>query len=147
MDNAVANQRAQLKQYGIDLPIFLTAQNMTEEKFREDMRESVQKNLKNSLVIGKVVEAEKLTVAQEELVREVNYMASSSGGSEETLAAIQSEAGMRMIANNLLTEKVMRRLLAIAKGEAESAENDGDESETTASEEVADAEPITETED
>lgn len=144
LDNAVANQRTQLKQYGIDLPIFLTAQNMTEEQFREDMRESVQKNLKNSLVMGKIVEAEKLTVAQEEIINEANQIVSMSGGAEETLKAIQSDSGMRTIANNLLTEKIVRRLLSIAKGEAEAetdaeADGNGDSVEDTAVETVAES--------
>lgn len=145
LDHAMESQRAQLKRFGIDLPIYLTAQNKTEDELREEMRGTVQKELKKSLVMGKIIENEELRVEMDEIIQEANYLVSTSRDSEEMLRAVQSESGMRAIANNLLTDKARRHLLAIIKGEAEAVAETAEANGDADSETELEAEPAAET--
>ncbi len=119
LDHAVANQEARLKQYGLDLTTFLKSQQKTLETFREELRESVKENLKTSLVLSKIVELEDLAVDNAELSQEADMMVMLSGGSKQAQDTFKSPTGLRVLTNNLLTEKALRRLLAIVKGEAD----------------------------
>ncbi len=147
LDHAMEAQRARLKRFGIDLPIYLTAQNKTEEELREEMRESVRLDLKKSLVMGKIIENEELRVEMDEIIQEANYLVSTSRDSEEMLRAVQTEAGMRTIASSLLTNKATRRLLAIIKGEADAEEEAAEANGDADSETDAEAEPVAEAEE
>ena len=78
----------------------------------------------------------------DELMREAEHMTATSQNPEQMADVVYSENGQRVIANNLLTEKALRRVLAIAKGEAD--QPDAEESaieETAAEDEAAAAEP------
>lgn len=139
LDDTVQREGAALQQYGIDFETLLRLQQKTAEEFREDLRERVQNNLRSALALGKIVELENIKVDTEDVIREAGHMAAISENPEQMADVVYSEQGQRVIANNLLTEKALRRILAIAKGEAEAEET---EEETDASETPqADAEP------
>ncbi len=135
LDDTVKREGNSLQQYGIDFETLLRIQKKTAEEFREELRERVQKNLKTALVLGKIVELEKISVDNDDLLRESEHMMAVSQNPEQMAEVVYSESGQRIIANNLLTEKALRRVLAIAKGEADEPE------ETTAD---AASEPDTE---
>ncbi len=135
LKDAVQRQVSELKRYGIDYETFLKIQKKSAEEFREDLRESVQNNLRNALALGKIVELEKISVDNADIMQEASHVASISENPDRMAEVVYSESGQRVIANNLLTEKALRRLLAIAKGEAEVEETDDD----------AENEPVAET--
>lgn len=142
LDDAVQREGAALQQYGIDFETLLKIQNKTAEEFRNDLRPRVQDNLRSALALGKIVELENISVDNDELMREAEHMTATSQNPEQMADVVYSENGQRVIANNLLTEKALRRVLAIAKGEAD--QPDAEESaveETAAEDEAAAAEP------
>jgi len=154
LDRAVNNQRSQLSRYGLDLETFLKSQQKSMEDFREEQREIVIENIKTTLVLGKIIELEKLIVQDEEILNEVERAIAMSGGSEEAANAFRSPSGMTAVANNLLTEKALRRLLVIAKDEVvaeaqpeASIEEEAEEEADTADIKSTEAEDVEATEE
>jgi len=130
----------QRKQSGLDMDSFLKTQGKTLEELQEEKRETVQKSLKTALVLSKVVELEGLQVDGTEIRQQAEWMVMLSGGSEEAAEAFASPDGLRMLANNILSDKARARLLAIAKGELEEEEEAADaedEAEATSNDDTA----------
>jgi trigger factor len=136
LDHVIQQRERELAQQGLDLQTYLGMQQKTLEEYREELRESVQQNIKTSLVLGKIIELEKLEVDREELTQQAELMVMLSRGTREAQEAFRSPAGLQALANNLLYDKARERLLAIAKGEVEVEEIEG---------KAADAETETET--
>ena len=142
LDNAVEQQKQQASREGMDWQMYLQTQGKEEDEFRESLRAGVQDNLRQSLIMSKIIEQEALEVDPVELQRQAEFMVMLSGGTQEASQAFTSPAGLRMLANNLLVEKANQRLLSIAKGEVEDAETDAqetseEEEETVETEEEA----------
>ena len=134
LDDTMEREGNSLQQYGIDFETLLRIQKKTREEFREELRERVQKNLRTALALGKIVELENISVDSDAIARESEFMTASSQNPEQMAEVVYSPSGQRVIANNLLTEKALRRILAIAKGEADKAEEPAAEAEETESE-------------
>lgn len=128
IDHTLDHRKQDLERQGLDLQTFLQMQQQTEEELREELRGTIQENLKTSLVLGKVIELEKLEVAPDALVRQAELMVAISGGTKEAEQAFKSQAGLSMLANNMLYDRAREHLLRIAKGEIEALEESGDES-------------------
>ena len=138
IDHSLEHRKQDLTRQGLDLQTYLQMQQQTEEELREEIRETVQENLKTSLVLGKVIEVEKLEVDPEALARQAELMVMISGGTREAEQAFKSPAGLNMLANNMLYDRAREHLLSIAKGEIEAVEESLDEAEATSE---ASAEP------
>ncbi len=144
LNDAVQREGSSLQQYGIDFETLLKIQKKTFEEFREDLRERVQKNLQTALALGKIVELENISVDNDDIRRESERMTAASQNPEEMANMVYSESGQRVIANNLLTEKALRRVLEIAKGEADTAEETTTEAESADETDEKVAEPAEE---
>ncbi len=132
LDNAIKNQEFKLEQKGLNLNAMLSAEQKTLEEYREELREQVRENLKTGFALSKLVELEGLQVDGDEITQQAEWMIAMSGGSQEARKVYTSQEGVRVIANNILTDKARRRLLAIVKGEAEVEETEAEETEEIA---------------
>jgi FKBP-type peptidyl-prolyl cis-trans isomerase (trigger factor) len=94
-------------------------QKKTKDELRDEFRENVVKQLKRGLAMSKVAELEQLEVSQMEVLEQAKMMADLYGGGDRMWQTIlASEAQQNTIANDLLSNKVIHRLAAIARGEA-----------------------------
>jgi hypothetical protein len=94
--------------------------------------------------MSKLAELEQLQVSQVEVLQQAKLMADMYGGNDQIWQSIlASEARQNTIANDLLSNKVIQRLAAIAKGEAPEpgAEEKLDETVSEASQAEATSEP------
>jgi trigger factor len=119
IDHEIEHYEQHLKQAGLTLDSALRVQNKTKDQLREETRESVVKQVKRGLVMSKLAELEQLQVNQVEILQQAKLMADMYGGNDQVWQSIlASEAQQNTIANDLLSNKVIQRLAAIAKGEA-----------------------------
>jgi trigger factor len=130
MDRRLQSQRMTLADY-------LKIQNKTEETLHEELKPQAEARLRRALVLGKIVEVEDLEAEEAEIDGELDRMvAPLKEQGAELRKALDTTPGRKRIALDLLTEKAVKRLTQIARGEAVS--------QPEASAEVAQPEPVDE---
>jgi FKBP-type peptidyl-prolyl cis-trans isomerase (trigger factor) len=108
------------------------------EEYRDELHPRAAERLKRGLALGKVVELEGITAEEEEIEAQIERMISSFGEqADKARDVFSSPDNMRSIASNLLTNKALQLLTAIARGEVEDEIDKVDE--TAGSEEEAQA--------
>ena len=119
IDDDLKRAERQLQDMGLTMESFLQMKHKTKEEWREETRENVVTRLKKGLVLGKVAELEGLEVSQSEILEQAKALADYSGGGDQLWRSIlASEAQQGFIANDLISNKALLLLAAIAKGEA-----------------------------
>jgi len=119
IDHEIEHYEQHLKQAGLTLDSALRVQNKTKDQLRAETRERVVKQVKRGLAMSKLAELEQLQVSQVEVLQQAKLMADMYGGNDQIWQSIlASETQQNTIANDLLSNKVIQRLAAIAKGEA-----------------------------
>lgn len=157
IDEEVKLYEQRAKESGMTLSSFLKLEDKTEEALREETRANVIERLKNGLVLSKVAELEKLMVTESEILEQAKLISDMYGTGDQLWRFIlNSKDQQGMIKNDLLSSKAIRRLAAIAKGEAPEPgepeaeadeEKEGAEKEPVLPETVGDASPLEADED
>lgn len=125
---------------GLSLEQYLQIENKTKETFEAEIRDKVVQNLKHSLVVGKIAEMEKVRVSESEVLQRAKLLSDLSGRGEQLWRSILgSQAQQSIIASDILVEKVIQALAAIAKGEEP---NDEAAEEAAVSEEAEDTSAV-----
>jgi trigger factor len=138
IDHEIEHLEHHLQESGLTLESYLRVNNKTKEELREETRGKVVDQLKKGLAMSKVAELVKVGVSQLEILEQAKLMADLFGGGDRVWQNIMaSESRQSIIANDLLSNKVVRRLAAIAKGEATASEAEEVEMQDEADEEVA----------
>ncbi len=114
------------------LEAYLKSANKTEEQLHEELHEAYHDTattrVKRSLLLGKLVEEEKLEVSASEIDAEIEKMVQASEGDRERIKnTLNTEEFRESINRTLLTNKTIERLIAIAGSMAE-AKSDKEES-------------------
>jgi trigger factor len=110
---------------------WLKLQGKTEEQFREDYRETAKQRGLKGLVMRELSKAESLDVSDGEIATEVEFTALRYGQRQkEVRRLLQQDETRSTVKNNILTNKVLARMVAIAKGEGD-VQMDGAVTETT----------------
>ncbi|MFN2148753.1 MAG: trigger factor [Anaerolineales bacterium] len=146
-----------LRSQNLSLEDYLKVESKSLDDLRKELEPDARERIARGLILGEIVDQEKLDVEADELENEINRIVEPLGseGTQELKKAFQSDAGRRRVALDLLTDKAVSRLLAIARGEdieaLQAAENEppeeqagAEESETPAPEpknEPSEAEP------
>ena len=119
IDDMLKDLEARLESQGIELDNFLKLNGQTKEAFRETMRPRAEEQARSSLVLSELARLEALKVEPLDIQQRIAEVSESWGErSRDVLEMLSSPDGVRSIAGNLLTEKVIERLTAIARGEA-----------------------------
>lgn len=114
-------QRLRYQRLGLE--DYLKIQNKTEESLRAELEPQAKERLTRALVLGKIVEVEKIEVEEAEIDSEIDrFVEQFEDKSDVTRKAFDNPAGRRRIRLDLLSEKAIKCLVAIAKGEAEKQE-------------------------
>lgn len=142
LDQEVESYARRISSYGLSMENYYQIQNKTEDEFKEELRDQVVNQLKRSLVLGKVAELEALKVAESEILGHAKMIADYSGGGDKIWRDIVTSPVQReMVTNDLLTDKTIKLLAAIARGEDPTAEIETVEAEMDSVEGDAAAEP------
>ena len=90
----------------------------TDEQIREELEPNARERLRRSLVLSKVIEAEGLTVEDEAVTHRIELMAALFGKEANKYRKMMStDPARRSVRYDLLSDKAVQRLVAIAKGE------------------------------
>lgn len=148
IDNELSRQEGELRRSNLTLDAFYNMQGVSEEEWREKVRADMSEQLARGLVVNKLAELEEVSISQEEVFARIQSLAQYMGQGNEFLEyALKSERVQHELANEILTEKVLLRLAAIAKGETDSTSAASDKADETTSTANPDAdEAVTETE-
>jgi len=113
------------------LQTWLNAIGKTEEEVRDGLREQADMTVKRALVLGELIDAEKIEVTPEDIDAEIDSLVSQMGVPGQAganMSAIRNlfdtPDGRVSIQNQLLTRKAVERLAEIA-AQAEDAAGDG----------------------
>ena len=121
IEHLLQDLRMRLGNQSLTLEDYLKIEDKTEEDIRKELEPEAAKRIKRGLVLGKIVDAEELKVEEEEIDAEIERMTEPLGAEADKrlLEAFKSPAGRQRIAMDLLTDKALRRIVAIAKDEPE----------------------------
>jgi trigger factor len=112
-------ERAVKREARLSLEDYLRTRGQTMEELREELEPRAAVRLKRGLVLGEVVMREGLEVDEEEIGAHVEEVSASWGvRADEVRTSLSSDAGRQAMRNRLLADKAVRRLVAIARGEA-----------------------------
>jgi len=127
IDRLVRNFDMQVRQMGMQgLQQFLEMSNQTIEDYRETLREDAEKSLQIELALVEFAQREKLKVSDEEFEEHIGNVAGPlpEDADEEavkvhadTLEMMRADHSRPLIDSDILKDKSVKRLLAIARGE------------------------------
>jgi trigger factor len=119
LDDVVKEFEDRLREGGLTLDDYIRIKGISRDEIRKELRPAAEQRLGRALVLGKVVEAERLEVGQDEVGDEIETMILSFGDQAALARQLMSgEDSKNSIANRLLTQKAIDRLIEIARGEA-----------------------------
>jgi trigger factor len=128
-------QVGQFAQYGITEEQYLSITGKSHEDAVTEFREPAEQDVRRSLVVREIIRREELQLQEQDLQEEVARFLADFGPEREAevMSMLENPRMSTMLASAALDRKLRDRLVAIAKGEVDSAGN-----ETTA----ADEEPV-----
>ncbi len=117
----IQDLRMRLGNQKLELEDYLKIEGKTEEDLRKELEPEAIERIKRGLVLGKIVDVEELKVEDEEIDAEIKRLTEPLGAEvdKRLLEAFESPAGRQRFAMDILTDKAMRRIVAIAKDEPE----------------------------
>ena len=102
---------------------WLKIQGKTEKEVIEELRPTAEQRGKRGLVMRELARAEKLDVNDSEVASEVEFTAMRYGTRQsEVRKLLAQQETLGTVKNNILSNKVMDRMVKIAKGETDVSE-------------------------
>jgi trigger factor len=118
LDEYLEDLDRRLREQRLTLEDYLKIQGKSKEVFREEVRPQAETRLKRTLVLGKVVDLEGLTVEEHEIEQAIDKLSTPWGEQAgEMRKVLSSDRARRMVSLDVLSDKAVDRLLAVAKGE------------------------------
>ena len=119
LDQLIRDLDRRLQGQRLTLADYLKIEKKTEEEVRQELEPRAIERVKRALALGKLAEVEDLEVDQTEVDGELERLTLVLASKDAVRKAFDNPSGRRTLALDLLTEKVIRRLVAFARGEAE----------------------------
>jgi trigger factor len=121
IDNLADDLDRRLREQNLNLEDYMRIENRTRESVRDELRPRAEDRLKWALVLGRVIEEEHLDLEAGEVDRQIRAMTDYFGKDGQRMTrTLSTPTGRRSIAMDMMTDKAIDRLVAIAKGEAPS---------------------------
>ena len=118
VDRLINEQSRRLQMGGQGLEDYLKSVNKTEAELREEIKPVATKRVTHSLVLGEVVEAEKIEVSDPEIDAEIEEIIKSSAKDKDEMQKfLKTPQSRESIKNLLITRKTIQRLVEIAEGQ------------------------------
>ncbi len=112
-DNMIKNIEQRLMYQGLNFTQYLQMMGKTEEDMRKEMKEQAERQVKTKLVLGAIVETEKIEATDEEVKAKLEEMATMYGKDAKDLEA--NESLKAYIAESVKTEKAISFIVDNAK--------------------------------
>lgn len=112
-DNMIKEIEQRLMYQGLNFAQYLQMMGKTEEDMRKEMKEQAERQVKTKLVLGAIVEAEKIEATDEEVKAKLEEMATMYGKDAKDLEA--NESLKAYIAESVKTEKAISFIVDNAK--------------------------------
>ena len=128
LDETVEDFKRALKQETrLSLEDYMRIQGKTVDELREELKPQAAARLKRVLVLSEIVRLEGLEVDEQEIAAHIEEVSAAWGDrADEVRASLDSDKAQQAMHSRLLADKAVRRLVAIAKGEAEETGRWGD---------------------
>jgi trigger factor len=121
MEHRLEHLREDVKRLGLTWENYLRFSGKTEAQIKEDLRPQAEKSLKQMLVLGELMRVENITVSREELNADIERRVQESvqAGAQANVArrAYNQKDARENMEFELRVNKIMNKLVAIAKGE------------------------------
>jgi len=140
IDYMLQHLDSELRQRGLTLQDYIRISGKTVEELRADQRESAEKSIKRSLVMHELEHAEQIVVTDEDLDAEIERIVTQFGDQASAFRSMYKRREMREnLRNELVSRKLMDRVVEIGRGQAPDLLPAGVESTDTPSEQVAES--------
>ena len=116
LERLVEQQARWMQEGGLKLEEYLGRINKTEEEMRQELRPVAAKRVTRSLVLGKVAEAEKIEVTDDEITADLEKLVQGSDNKTEMKERMNLPQVRGSMEQMLATQKTVQRLVEIAKG-------------------------------
>jgi trigger factor len=114
---------------------------MSEDELRESNADEARETLERGLMLTELVRAERLEASEEEIEDQIQTLMLSLGAQAPALQQfVNTPENRARIANQIVSEKAVERLILIAKGEAPELPEPDDESAESQEDSEGDAE-------
>lgn len=150
LDSMLNDMEMQLRRFGIEsLDNYLTQVGQSRDQMRTSMRPEAQRQAERNLIISEVLRAEALTASDEEVEARIDALLAGNSdpdSAQQLTQMFRHESGRAILESQLLREKALQRITAIARGkgdEAPAAEPAPEAAESTDTPAEAAAEPDT----
>jgi trigger factor len=131
IDRVIDDMRVTFERQRLSLETYLEATQKTEADLRHDMRESATKNVKQSLVLGAIADAENITVSNRELDTALEEALRSMPTTDAERRRLRTSSAVRSnIRNRLRRQRAIQKLVGTVTG--------GEEISAEATEAIAD---------
>jgi len=124
IDAMMQDMDQRLRQYGLDgMGALLRQTRQTEDQYREQLRPEATKIAQRNLVLSEVIKQEAIEASDADIEARIQQIVSVdengeiSESSAELAAVLRSSGGRTMIISQVLTEKAVSLLQALARGE------------------------------
>ncbi len=108
LDEQMANLKAQLQQQGLNLEMYCSFLNTSEEKLREDAKPNAIASVRTQAAIEQIVYLENLEASKEEIGQAVAVIAQQNNMTVEQLKPYYDAAFEAAVMRSVLTSKVMK---------------------------------------
>ncbi|WP_026485984.1 trigger factor [Caldanaerobius polysaccharolyticus] len=126
IDNILAEFDLNMRYYGLDMYRYLRYAGISEEQFRNNVKEEATNRVKTTLVIEKVAKEENIEVTQEDVDKEIEEMAKINNVDVQKLKESYDEQRIEHLKEHILVEKTIDFLVnnskIVDKGEDQNKE-------------------------
>lgn len=119
-----------LERRNLSLEEYFNIEGKTMEELQEELEPQARERLLQGLVLGQVVEEEGIEISEAEINEAISDLVGAFGeNGEEVRKSLNNPAARRSIEVDLLTDRALERLVQIAKGEADEAQEQTEDGE------------------
>lgn len=124
IDSMINDMEMQLRRFGIqDMESYYRQTGQNREQMRESLRPEATRQAERNLLLSEILRIESLTVSDADLEQRIStLLANNDPDTAQQLAAMfRHESGRAILESQLLREKSVERLIAIARGKGDEA--------------------------
>jgi trigger factor len=118
VDDLLHDLHHRLEAQGLAIEDYLKVEEKTDQDLRDELRPRAVERVQRALVLGQLIESEGLEVQDSEIDEHIQSLSDQLQDPDGSLSsALKSDSGRRRIRNDLLFDKAVQFLVAVAKGE------------------------------
>lgn len=139
IDSMLNDIQMQLRRFGIeDMEFYYRQTGQSQEQMRASLREDAVKQAERNLVISEILRTETLAVSDEEMEERIALLTQGDDteNSAQLAAFLRNDSGRAVLESQLLRDKAIERILAIARGQADALDAAAAEKAATTADEA-----------